>query len=137
MGAWGTKPFDNDDAADWAAQLDESDDALAFARQTLQDVLDADDSVEASAGNEAIAAAAWVTSGLPGEAPVDPEYGPETAPTTPDDALLELTVAALQRVLSDRSELVELWAEAADVDRAAFTTSAQGLISTAEAALQP
>ncbi|MFD0433710.1 DUF4259 domain-containing protein [Streptomyces chartreusis] len=50
----------------------------------------------------------------PGGEPVSPHYGPdEPVPSLPTD-LSRLAVEALDRVLSDESELSELWGEAED-----------------------
>ena len=86
MGAWGSGPFENDDAADWSYQLTDG------------------------GGPEVVAAGVGVPGvELPDELSdwlggVDPAAWPPLAPQA---------VAALDRVLSD-SELRDLWDEADD-----------------------
>jgi len=110
MGAWGTAPFDNDDAADWAAELDEAEDPSAFVTETLTGVL-ASDYVEVDAGNEAVAAAAWLASALPGGLSLDPNYGPATRPNGVSRSLADTALSALGRVTGESSEWRELWDE--------------------------
>src|SRR3979490_726956 len=114
MGAWGTGPFDNDEAADFAGGLDDLGGAAradavreALTRAAEQaEFLDADDAAVA------VAAAALVAAQCPGGDEVDSVHGPrESLPQLPDD-VRSLAAVALDRVLADDSELKELWEEA-------------------------
>jgi hypothetical protein len=119
MGTWDVGPFDNDTAADWCGDLDETapEQREALIRGVLtrvaehgEEYLDSDDAVEA------IAAAAIVASQLPGGTAIKTPYAPdflleggrvEVADDTP-----AIAVRALDRIVGDDSEWRELWAEA-------------------------
>ncbi len=113
MGAWGTGTFDNDDAADWAYELDEAID-LSMVLRALAAATDNDGYLEQPEGACAIAAAAVLAAtfdgdlrGLPDEVGEWVDGQPGTS--TPGDARLALD--ALVRVMSQDSELRELWLE--------------------------
>lgn len=115
MGAWGEGPFDNDSAADWSLTVDDADDPVALTLETFRAVTQTGyvDSPEAT---EAVAAAAWLASALPG-APTLPEgYAPKIEPPALTDELRDEAVRALQRVLSEDSEWLELWREVEATD---------------------
>ncbi len=85
MGTWGTGPFDNDAAADFAAGLDEAEPErrVAMVRDVLVRTFDARGLL--TDADEAVAAAALVAAQCPGGAPVDPDDGPqEPMPAFPD-----------------------------------------------------
>lgn len=116
MGAWGTGTFDNDDAADWAYELLESPD-LAPARRALAATMDSDGWLESPEGARATAAAAVVAAGFDGDTTALPEDIVEWLRFHPDAGTREdarLAADALDRVLSEESELRELWAETAE-----------------------
>lgn len=126
MTAWGTGPFDNDEAVDFAATLDDLDpeDRPAAIRDALADAAEETDYLDHDAGGAAVAAAALIAAQQPDGEPVDSTYGPKQAiPELPDE-LCALAVQALTRVLADDSELNELWSESPDGD-AWFTMIAQ------------
>lgn len=120
MGAWDVGPFDNDDALDWTWQLDDATD-FAVVRRALD--VPATGHLEAPDGAEAVAAAEVVAASLgrPPAAMPDSvsswvrEYGDRVG-----DDERRAAVAAVDRVLSDESELRELWDEA-DEDWVAVT----------------
>ena len=123
MGTWGLGPFDNDTAADWAADLD---DAAPAQRPTLirEALTAAVDSVEYLDGDDAavaVAAAAVVAATQPGGPELDNNYGPDADTLTslrlePD--LRVLANRALLRALDEESEWRELWEEAGQYDEA-------------------
>lgn len=122
MGSWGTGPFENDDAADFANELDGADPAerLTLIRGALQGALDAE-YLEVDGGNRAVAAAATVAACRPGGPSIDASYGPEflalgDGVVPPPADLVELARAALDRVQGEGSEWRELWDEAAGLD---------------------
>lgn len=121
MSAWGTGPFENDDAAAWGDDLDAADDPAAFAAQTLRD---------GDAPSRVVAAAAWFVSGLPGTA--EPPGGPTTRPVTPDADLAEDAAEALGDVLAD-----DTWAAQYDdpTDRDTARAYVRSLIETWEVAV--
>lgn len=110
MGTWDVGPFDNDTAADFCGDLDgaPAEDRFGLVRAALNVGDDGD--LDADIAGTAVAAAALVASQCHGGEPVDPIYGPEQS--MPD--LLSLrgpAQQALDRVLAEDSELLELWEE--------------------------
>jgi hypothetical protein len=119
MGAWGVDTFDNDVACDWAFGLGKTRD-LALVRRAFQAVLetgvkplDADLACEALAACEVIARLKghWGIRNAYTE-PVDSWV--VAHPTTPTSDLLLAAASAIDRILSQPSELVDLWNETAD-----------------------
>jgi hypothetical protein len=111
MGAWGIGPFHNDDAADFAGDLDELDGPgrAAAIHDALSEAVEETEYLDASVGAIAVAAAAIVATQQPGGEAVDPEYGPkEPVPALPE-TMPTLAVQALDRVLAGESALRELW----------------------------
>jgi hypothetical protein len=116
--AWGTGPFDNDEAVGFAAALDDLDpeDRAAAIRDALTEAAEAIDFLDRDTGGAAVAAAALVAAQQPDGDPVDSAYGPkQTVPELPAE-LCSLAVQALTRVLADDSELNELWSDSPDGD---------------------
>ena len=115
MGAWDTSSFGNDTANDWAYGLDDCTD-LSLIESALYQVTNAgDEYIEASDGEEAIAAAevlAWLRGN---RAPVN-AYTEKIAiwvdahPIVPPSTLVELAITVLDRLQREPSELIELWA---------------------------
>ncbi|MFE2019131.1 DUF4259 domain-containing protein [Streptomyces sp. NPDC059499] len=116
MGTWDIGPFDNDTAADFGGDLDDA--ALAEREamicRALKRAAGPADHLCTSDGERAVAAAALVVAQHPDGEPACSNYGPsEPLPELPAD-LRTLAVDALDHVVSERSELAELWAEAAN-----------------------
>ncbi|MFI8421812.1 DUF4259 domain-containing protein [Streptomyces sp. NPDC085479] len=114
MGTWDIGPFDNDTAADFSYRVDatpgprKAEVLLAAFREvtgTGEEYLDADLSVEA------VASAALVAAQCPGGEPVTTSYAPKEPLGVLPVALRAEAVAALDRVLTEPSELLELWEE--------------------------
>jgi hypothetical protein len=116
VGAWGTGPFENDDAADFVATLDDldPDDRTDAIREALTEAAQQADYLERDAASEAIAAAAILAAQLPDAEPLDSARGPKEPIEPLPDELRPIAVAALTRVLADESELNELWADSPD-----------------------
>ena len=120
MGAWGARSFENDDAMDFVGDLAEAPgNAPSELRQRFEAVED-EEYLELPEGAEALAAAAIVSAARPGspvhrEDPSVAEYLEKIVPHVPTD-LAPLAVAAIDRVLSPESEIVELWEEAGSLD---------------------
>ncbi len=113
MGSWGSGPFDNDDAGDWAWEVQEAPD-LEVVRQALATAVANSDYLEVPDGNVAVAAAAVVAASLDGSREGLPEevrswLEDRRNGATADDARLALQ--ALDRVTGEESEAAELWAE--------------------------
>jgi hypothetical protein len=116
MGAWGIGPFDNDDAAEFAASLDDlkPEDKADAIREVLALVAKGTDYLALDAGGTAVAAAALVAAQQIDGEPVDWVYGPkQEIPRLPTD-LPPIALQALSRVLAGRSELTEVWHESPD-----------------------
>jgi hypothetical protein len=114
MGAWGTGPFENDDAADWCYELVDGGgpDVVAAALRAVQ----GGSAPNAPADSSAVGAAAVVAAGL-GVADVElPDDVSERLAGIDASAwppLARDAVAALDRVLAE-SELRDLWDEVGD-----------------------
>ena len=124
MGAWATGPFDNDDAADWAGELDDAEppDRQAVIRTALAEAADEPDYLKVAVAEVAIAAAAVVAASQPAGPEFESGFAPkylqlgEVHPL-PDD-LVPLALRALDRVVADDSEWCELWDESGELDAA-------------------
>ncbi|MEV6123000.1 MULTISPECIES: DUF4259 domain-containing protein [unclassified Streptomyces] len=116
MGTWDIGPFENDTAADFAGTLDGTDreGRAEFLRATLQRAAGAVEFLDSPEAEEAVAAAALIAAQCPGGEPVSTGYGPAGALPTFGDDLRRLAADALTRVLSEESELAELWDETSD-----------------------
>ncbi len=115
MGAWGTGPFDNDDAADLLGEL--QTEGVGLLRETLEEVtaLGPDGYLEAPAASRAIGAAEIVAASRGSAAPDLPPSTAQWIATSgsSDDELVALSAEAVNRVLTN-SELKDLWAETPD-----------------------
>ncbi|MFI9788715.1 DUF4259 domain-containing protein [Kitasatospora sp. NPDC051984] len=117
MGTWGTGPFDNDTAADFANALDDAgaEEREALIRGVLARTIDATGYL--SEAEEAVGAAAVLASQCPAGQPIDTGYGPETPmPEFPTDLRI-LAAEALTRIAADDSGLVSNWVESGDAHR--------------------
>jgi hypothetical protein len=116
MGAWGTGPFDNDDAADFATSLDhlQPDLRVGAIRDALADAAAQTGYLDRDVGGAAVAAAALVAAQSDKGLPIDCIHGPkQLIPELPGD-LRPIAVHALARVLGENSELNELWIDSPD-----------------------
>ena len=123
MGTWGTGPFDNDTAADWAGDFDEADlaERPAMIRDALTAAADAEDYLDADDAMAALAAAAVVSSAQTNGPQLDDNYGPGPDAVDGlelDESLRTLAVQAVTRVLGADSEWRELWEDAGEFDEA-------------------
>ena len=117
MGTWGTGSFANDDAMDWVADLEESDD-LEIIKETLDRIVSAEDAyLEKPDGAAAVAAAEIVAAllGAPGTTLTEEAHEwvvTHAGLNVPAD-IVQLAIAALQRVRSDPdlSEIMDSWQE--------------------------
>ncbi|WP_115944289.1 DUF4259 domain-containing protein [Amycolatopsis thermalba] len=110
MGTGGIGHFDNDEAADFANELDDlpAGERVALIRTTLETAADDSGYLEAPEGMLAVAAAALVASQVPDGDPVDDSYGPAAPRPALPAELRPLAVRAIDRVLGEKSELDEL-----------------------------
>ncbi|MGV3772086.1 MAG: DUF4259 domain-containing protein [Verrucomicrobiales bacterium] len=115
MGAWDHTSFGNDEACDWAYELEDCAD-LSFVEQTLDKVVNNAEYLETFEAAEAIAAAETVAR-LQGRHGIQNAYSEtvdqwvEAHPIIPPPALIAKAHAALDRILDGNSELFDLWEE--------------------------
>ncbi|MEU9211761.1 DUF4259 domain-containing protein [Streptomyces sp. NPDC048415] len=112
MGTWDVCPFDNDTAADFGGDLDQvaAGEREGIVRSALTRVIDTAAYLEAPESEVAVAAAALVAAQCPGGEPADPIYRPEE-PLPDLTGLRDLALQALDRIMTEPSELIDLWAE--------------------------
>jgi len=121
VGTWGIGSFDNDDAADWVYELEESGGADAIS-QALRAIgpdgyLEAPDCSIALAAAEVLAA----LQGQPSESlPPEVITWVNDNPVEVDDDLLGLALMAIHRIETE-SELKDLWEESGELDEWAAT----------------
>ncbi len=118
MGVWSHQPFGNDTASDWAYGLDTAQD-LSYTESTMDKVLAPSEYVEAADAEAAVAAVEVLAKLLGRGTQVDTYTEAVDAwvvsmPQTPTRSLLEKAEQTLERILSQDSESLELWAETAD-----------------------
>ena len=116
MGAWSVDSFGNDDACDWASELEASAD-LSVVESALDRVLEAGDGyLEAPDASQAIAAVEALAR-LQGNWGKRDSYSEivdrwvEKVKLTPDRSVIIKAHQVLKRVLAEPSELLELWQE--------------------------
>ena len=134
MGAWEATSFGNDAAMDWVAQREE--DGAAAVTRALTAAVEASESLDASEGEEAVAAAEVVAAGrghpaaaLP--AAVKTWVQGNHGSLSPAD--VQLALQALDRVSGNNSELYELWVE--DAEDPEWSASIAGLRHRLERAM--
>jgi hypothetical protein len=129
VGAWDAGPFDNDDAADFAAELDEADpnQRIVLLRDALQAAADIDDVIDEDVYLRAMAAAAVVAASRV-DTVGDSGYAPKFLAgdddfAVPDD-LIELALLVLDRLAEGNDEYAEFFGEAGTLEslRSALTT---------------
>jgi hypothetical protein len=115
MGAWSHEPFGNDDANDWAYGLERARD-LELIESTLDKVLESEGYLEAAQASEAVGAVEVIAK-LLGRGTQSDAYTEKidewvnTVGLKPSSSLLAKASRTLDRILSDDSELRELWLE--------------------------
>jgi hypothetical protein len=116
MGAWGTGPFDNDDAADFATSLDHLQPELRLGaiRDALTDAMEQTGYLDRDVGGAAVAAAALVAAQGDKGLPIDCIHGPKQLIPELSNDLRPIAALALARVLGECSELNELWMDSPD-----------------------
>jgi hypothetical protein len=115
MGAWGSGPFENDDASDWVWEL-EDDENGSVVIAALSEIVDTeiDGEIEAPEASNAIAAAEIVAAARGhhrAELPSEAREWIRVNAGLVDSSWLALAAGAVERIAID-SELKELWDEA-------------------------
>ena len=131
MGTWSVDAFGNDDAADWAFELAETGD-LSLLKAAIDEALAESDYLDAPDAAIALAAIEVI-------ARLNGNWGDRNAYTEPADAwvmqanvqlepaLVARARAAIDRILSADSEMVELWQDSDDYE--AWLASVENLRS--------
>jgi hypothetical protein len=120
MGAWSAEPFGNDEAADWAWELDDATD-WSVVLDALTGVLDEQSSdVDAEAATLAIAAAEVIAHSVGRPTQSDAytesvEAFVKRAPQSPS-GIADVALRALDIAASPDGELAELWADEAGAE---------------------
>jgi hypothetical protein len=116
MGTWSHEPFGNDTANDWAYELEETTD-LSLIESTLDKVIaQADQYLDASEGEEAVAAIE-VLAKLIGHGSQSDSYTAKvdiwvaSLTEKPSAELLQKAQRAIEKILAEDSELHALWRE--------------------------
>lgn len=119
MGAWGALAFDNDEANDWAYDLEDAFDLSMVAKAFAE--VERGGYLESSTASEALAACE-VLARLKGRPGYTNAYTDKVDrwvaahQINPPVDLVSRGNAAIDRILGDDSELRELWAESGDED---------------------
>ncbi len=116
MGVWSHEPFGNDDAADWVYELENAQDDAVLAKVFESAIENKDEYLEADDASVIIAAVEVIAKLLGKGTQVDAytaqiDEWVNTVKIEPSPELLEKARTALDLVLSDDSELNELWGE--------------------------
>ena len=132
MGAWGSGPFENDDAADWAYELEEAGDHGILRTALDRAVRDGGD-LASEHGAVAVAAAAVVATAIDGDAEglSDEVVAYIARAGRPGDSLIALARQALDAVAGG-GELAELWDEADAAEWRASLASLRDRLATGQ-----
>jgi hypothetical protein len=121
MGAWGSGVFENDTACDFAASVAKGDD-LAVLERALDRVLASKGNyLEAPDAAEGLAAAD-VVARLKGHPGIQTAYTAsidawvERSQSAPSEELVEKSRRSIARILTEPSELLDLWRESEEFE---------------------
>jgi hypothetical protein len=117
MGTWGYRPFDNDMAADFAADLDQAPESarLDVINNALQAVSSCAERIDGARAEVAVAAAALVARDLDGGEEFQSKYyGPMNPfPPMPRE-LIVVAADVVGRIINRENDLKEYWIGAQD-----------------------
>jgi len=114
MAAWGTGSFENDEATDWATELEEAND-FTLVEEAFAAVEESEEFLDADTGCIAIAAAELVASSLGNPGDHEGETGEalegfiERVGQPAPDKLRETALKVLDAVMGEESELSDIW----------------------------
>jgi hypothetical protein len=114
VGAWGVATFENDEAADWVYELEETDDLSLIAASLLEVIETAEgDYLDSREGTRALAAAEVLAALLQGRTvrlPEEVEAWIDEHPHLGGQVYREIALNAVQRIQQDsESEVKEQW----------------------------
>jgi hypothetical protein len=127
MGAWGFRIFENDDAADFVAEFEQE--GIIPLSRALNEVCESE-YIEAPEGSVALAAAAIVAAatGIQDVLPDEVEAALKSVNSWQAiSGLKGQARRAVECVASSKSELIELWNDAAPEDLAGFRIEMESL----------
>ena len=118
MGAWGFGHFEDDTALDFMIHLEESDNHVHVITDAFESAIDSD-YLEYEEGSAALVSAAYVDRQVNGTKftspdqvePLSVDTFPERYPKLEFSHLRKKAVQALKKLLTDDSELKQLWEE--------------------------
>lgn len=115
MGAWAEDTFGNDTACDWVSEFMDNPN-IAFINKTIDEVLSEDDYLDSDVACECLAACEAIARlqgnwGIRNAYSEDLDKWIESYSPKISGELVEKAKLAIQRILSDDSELAELWDE--------------------------
>jgi len=119
MGAWGTGNFDNDTALDWVFELEETDD-LSLVESAIESAL-YEEYIDSDIGAEVLVAIE-VLARLKGNFGKEDPYSEDvdkwvkSHPIEIDEQLTDKAKNVLNLIVSEKSELYELWEETEDFE---------------------
>ncbi len=121
MGTWSVDAFGNDEAADWAYELEDALDLRPIHEAIAAVVNAGDEYLEAPEASIALAAIEVLArlGGKPGEHNAYTEVADKWIAETqikPSIELIDAAQAAITRILADKSELHELWRDSDEYD---------------------
>ena len=130
MGAWSVDAFGNDDAGDWAEELEGAQDLSPIQAAVDAVLAVGDEYLEAPEASRALAAIEVLArlGGNPGEKSAYTDVVDNWISSTdlkPTVELVDKAQAAIVRILAENSELKELWEDSDDYD--AWTASVDDL----------
>jgi hypothetical protein len=134
MGAWGHLAFENDDACDWACDLEDVAD-LSLVEEALGAVEEADDYLEAPEAAMAIGACELLarlrgSHGYQNDDTKKVDAWVREHPMQPSPQMLARATAVIDRILGDDSELRQLWEEADDSEWVACVEDLRSRLGT-------
>jgi hypothetical protein len=129
MGTWNIGPFDNDDASDLVDDVikkgvKRAEDAIGRVLKVGSNYLEAPEAQQGIAAAEIIAQLSGGSSAVEESIPELSEWTLRQL-VKPSEEVVHRAQAAVNRVLAEPSELLELWSEAEEFD--AWRASVQGL----------
>ena len=142
MGTWGYEPFDNDTAADFGADLDQTPESgrLGKLYDALLAVSSSAGRVDGARTEVAVAAAALAARDLPGGEEFQPQhYGPKNQlPSIPKD-LITVAADAVERIISGDNDVKDYWNGTRDSGKwlAAMTRLREILAGDSHRAMDP
>jgi len=119
MGTWGHNYFENDAAFDYVAEIEESENLKEVIKNLIESAFENEDYLDADVAEGVIVAAIYVDRQVNGTIYSDPDRDeplavdtfPERHPQVDLSPYRTRALQALNKVVAEDSELLELWSE--------------------------